>query len=83
MPVFSSDFVRFCVSKLRLLFYFKTLICVLNTVFFVSINFFYPTVKLVKCCMYVCYMQINASYLLTYILTYFTNDQFGMFNLLT
>ena len=55
----------FCVSELRLLFYFKPLISFLTAVFLVFINCSYSTVKLVKCCIYVCYVQTEMSYLLT------------------
>ena len=65
----TSVFFLFCVflvSKLiRLLSYFKLLIRVFNTVLFVFINCFYTNVKLLKCCICVCYMSIKASYLLT------------------
>ena len=42
------------------------LICVLTTVLFVSKNCIYTTAELVKCCLYVCYVQIKASHLPTY-----------------
>ena len=34
---------------------------------------YYTTVKLLKCCIYLCYVQIKASYLLTYLLTRLIN----------
>jgi len=67
VPVCSSYFVCFVFLDLNfmLLSYFKPLICVLSTVFLVFINYFYSTVKLLKCCIYVCYVPIKVSYLLT------------------
>ena len=57
-----------CFLFLNLGFYLilKYLIYVLTTVFFVFTNCIYATVKLVKCCLYVCYVQIKTSHLLTY-----------------
>ena len=58
----SAVFCVFCVSKLRLLSYFKPLVCVLTTVYCVYKLYLFSSVKLVNCCIYVCYVQIISSF---------------------